>query len=128
MQKEEEIFIRGLVGESKPFKWIKEKIELLSSLEGVNISENAIWKFNTIEIKGDPNQKDIICQKESGDQTIGVVLSFTNNNLIYSTVFLELSNKTIYVRKARNKKEVYYEVSSGKIHYVEKSTTISKKR
>ena len=122
MQKEEEIFIRGLVGESKPFKWIKEKIEL------VNISENAIWKFNTIEIKGDPNQKDIICQKESGDQTIGVVLSFTNNNLIYSTVFLELSNKTIYVRKARNKKEVYYEVSSGKIHYVEKSTTISKKR
>ncbi|HJX45921.1 MAG TPA: hypothetical protein VJ399_02005 [Patescibacteria group bacterium] len=125
MQKEVEIVIKGLIGDNKPFQWVREKLELLSSFKEAEIFKDARWELDVINHVGNTKDIDVICQKELGNQAIGVILSFTDGNLVYSEVFLDLSDKFIYVRKARNKKEVYFEVRSGKINYVGKSPKIS---
>ena len=108
MEKEQENFVEVTIRNEKVFKWVNKKLEELCQLHSVAIPDESVWKYGLIEKEGDI--ETILCQREFNFDAVGFILVLNKKRIYSTTVFLDLPDKFVFVKKERYKKEYYLEI------------------
>jgi len=110
MGKEQENFVKETIGNNIVSKWVEKKLEDLCRLNGIEIPEEARWEYGIIEEEEPRFGGMILCQREFNDKAVGFNVYTYRGQISAASVFLDLPDKFICVRKERYKKEYYYEI------------------
>ena len=108
-----EVLGEDSIGNTVGYQWVETKLQLLCDELNLEKFKVRSHYFGVRTYKMKNNSEFILGQWEAGEDAVGFVAGYIRSRLRTLSVFADLEDKFVWVRKGRRKEEFHQVIFSG---------------